>query len=88
MCKSDDKNVILEYKQSYRVELELGLDTSLSLKRERGGAQGILDDGSDPWVWPSALLLNVIALPATASSSSLGLLAWHWYHHCLACFSL
>ena len=28
----------------------------------RRGAQDMLDDGFDPLVWPSALLLNVVAL--------------------------
>jgi len=48
----------------------------------------MLDDGSDPLVWPSALLLNVVALPAFALSSSSELRAWRWYHNCLAGFSL
>jgi len=30
----------------------------------------MFDDGSDLCVWPSALMLNVVALPASALSSS------------------
>jgi len=71
-----------------QVGLELGLDTSLSLQYVGGEAQGMLDDSSDPWVWLSALLLIVVASPASALSSSSELRAWHWYHHCLAGFSL
>jgi len=43
----------------------LGLGTSLSLSVYEAGAWGVLDDGSNPLFWPSALLLNVIALPAS-----------------------